>query len=516
MEVQGYYTSVITPELSSTSDDEVKIVVQIEIGKPILVTSLNCTLEGNVFDHQQFPELKLSLQKDALFNEDNYQATSEDLKIFWMNKGHYACKVAREAKVSLAKKSADVTFQIKKGPIGKFHSTEITGLHKVKERVVQKKLEWKKGERFSLQPVVLTRQNLQNSRLFSSIKMEPLSMEEPDKVKMQLEVNESKHRRFSISMGYATDEGPRAGISWRHLNFWRKGHFFSTSFKTSRLGQKADLKWNVPHFFNNHQLYKLHFIHDRSEEDLYDSIETILTQAIERKFKKHFTLGFEYTIGHLDFEDVHSSTFTLAPTHTLGKISGPGLSLQYANIDDLIYPKKGLEFFFRLTSSEEGLGGDYSFIKFNFSTKNYIHIGPFVLATFAKLATLKEIDNQQGIPLSERLFAGGDSDVRGYRRHSLGPANSASQAVGGRSILRTSLELRKNIWRSLYGHVFYDWSQISLSTFQFQKGVQDKSLGTGIGFLTSFAMFRLDIGFPIHRDPRHDSFRIHFGIGYVF
>lgn len=106
------------------------------------------------------------------------------------------------------------------------------------------------------------------------------------------------------------------------------------------------------------------------------------------------------------------------------------------------------------------------------------------------------IGAEENLPLSERLYAGGEKSVRGYGRRKLGPRSAANDPIGGLSLFEGSLELRRPIWQALGGALFVDFGQVSRRAFDFPLTNVKFAAGFGLSYATPVGPVRVDIGFP--------------------
>ena len=110
----------------------------------------------------------------------------------------------------------------------------------------------------------------------------------------------------------------------------------------------------------------------------------------------------------------------------------------------------------------------------------YIPIGEsrdFILALRMKLGVIAGA-GRDSIPPDERYYAGGGGSVRGYPFHTISPLED-DDPVGGRSLLESSIELRKKVTETVGVVVFLDGGTVSDSVYpDFDS---DYYLGVGVG-----------------------------------
>ncbi len=120
------------------------------------------------------------------------------------------------------------------------------------------------------------------------------------------------------------------------------------------------------------------------------------------------------------------------------------------------------------------------------------------------------------IPLVNRLRAGGEYSVRGYRTDSLGPLDADGNALGGEVFFIVNEELRFPLWReTISGLLFVDAGNVwaSRDAFDFELLT---SVGLGLRAKTPVGPLRLDFAVPLDRRAESDDFKIYLGFGNVF
>lgn len=130
-----------------------------------------------------------------------------------------------------------------------------------------------------------------------------------------------------------------------------------------------------------------------------------------------------------------------------------------------------------------------------------------------------------GLPLGPRLFGGGSHGMRGYGRDQLSPEvcdamTGDCAAVGGRSLVESSVELRLLPFRKLYGAaVFVDAGAAGAGVNAFEDGI---SIATGVGarIRTWYLPIGIDVSYRIVEDNQvgsaFDRLLVFFRIGEAF
>lgn len=183
-----------------------------------------------------------------------------------------------------------------------------------------------------------------------------------------------------------------------------------------------------------------------------------------------------------------------------GFISAIGNSLIYDSTDSPRRPTCG--FRSRLGYELAGIGGNYQYMRFTYFNTFYY--------PFSRRGTLKMRGDLQfiktygrttpnSLPLSERLFLGGETTVRGYKNFIIGPKFANNEPAGGVSSLLVSEEYQYNLLRvpCLDAFIFVDAGYVSLSEFTIGRLAASTGFGIRIEVMRNMPIM-LGFGWPIH------------------
>jgi translocation and assembly module TamA len=274
--------------------------------------------------------------------------------------------------------------------------------------------------------------------------------------------------------------------------------------------QKAGITYELPAFRHVDQVLRLSLEFANETPDAYDSTYIGAALEIERKIAEVWTAGAGVRLrlaqeNQLDLEETyHLISFPLFATrdttdNELNATKGSKLALR-------------LEPFFGVSDSSS------AFLKWDLTGSRYYTLydeGKWVFAVRARIASIlgASLDD---IPPDERLYAGGGGSIRGYKFMTVGPL-VGNDPTGGRSLVETSVELRRSLTEKLSVAAFIDGGTAYASTFP--KFDDDIRWGAGVGmrYSTPAGPLRVDIAVPLdRRDGIDDSLGVYVGFGQAF
>jgi outer membrane protein assembly complex protein YaeT len=514
-ESRGFYHAAITYDL--VTDDESGLVtarIRVIEGTPTRVAAVDVQVTGDPF----FPE-QLPLKTGDVFTEDAYQQSEQVLDQFYGNRSYAYVESERKAQVILDEHAALVDYDVNTGPTSRFGPTSVQGLSDVEPEIVLRERAYKEGEPYSLKQIAETRNRLIALDLFGTVNVAPQRRpEKPPVVPMTIDVTEKEPRELRLSVGFGSEDRFRSQLEWRHNNWLGDGRRLSIAAKYSALEASGTLTFIQPHLFSPDARGIAILRHFREEEDTYTLHATRASPRLEYRFSEALTGFFAYRGEHDRFESVSMPTVdAIGGFERTGWVSGPSLGLTWSTVDNLLDPGHGAILSWSIEHSGQPWGGSYRFYKTIADAKKYWSIGwQTILSSRLRLSFADPLGAVKNLPISERLYAGGEKSVRGFGRRRLGPLSADDNPIGGLSMLEGSIDLRRRLWRQLGGAVFLDFGQVSTRRFHVPVSDLEFSAGFGLTYQTPVGPLRIDVGFPFN-PPRGDRpFQVHFSVGAYF
>jgi outer membrane protein insertion porin family len=194
--------------------------------------------------------------------------------------------------------------------------------------------------------------------------------------------------------------------------------------------------------------------------------------------------------------------------------------------DNIFLPQKGSYSYLSVDYVGHILGGDFNFLKTEFSWSRYrILIGENILATRFRFGILEELGSNGRSSTEDRFTLGGAKSVRGFAENSLGPKWVAGDSVtsdllnkpkGGKVLLLANAEIRRSLFWRFGGTVYIDAGNVLWKLSDFRTRNIISSAGLGLQFFTPVGPINFEYAFMLQKqlDLREGSY--HLTILYAF
>ena len=428
-------------------------------------------------------------------------------------------------------------FSVAEGPLSVVTGIEVRGLEATRPRAAYGAITLQPGQPAGQQAVADTQRRLYGLGVFRRAEVgfepadgPPSADAATTPVRMTVDVAESRRFRLRYGVQLSNQFGPvledftsaaGAAADIRDTNFLGRGFALGASTRVEKNLQSVRGQFSLPLLLNQRLRTSL-FGTLRAETDTSDTSVTYTDKERDVSFEQRLALtrqlevswGYNYNVRDVTLEDpLRANSSRLRGV--LGTLNGTFI------FDARDKPFDASRGWFQSSNVQWGLqavGSDFDYVRILLRQFYYRPAGPFVFASGVRWGWLHGIGGDAPITIFDRFFdAGGAQTVRGYAEESLSAVDIAGYPAGGTKLLILNQEVRFPLFsRWLQGAAFIDAG----NTFAAKSSVSLSRLavGTGVGIriITPFAPIRIDLGFPLDRQPGDRRYRVHFSIGQIF
>jgi outer membrane protein assembly complex protein YaeT len=464
------------------------------------------------------------------FGVADYRAARAQLMRGLAEQGRPAPALEGGAEIDVATRTARVVWKVDPGPSVSFGEIEIDGLERFAEDIVRRELAFAPGDPYSLSAQRTSQERLIELGLFRAVTIEPAlstsgdvtpgqaggERPEAERWPMRVRVQERPPRTLRVGVGYGTEEFIRARISWRHRNFFGGARQLDVRAQYNSLTSGLDLHFTQPHFLDPEQHLEANGSIRYETVPAYDALRTALGFMVFRELDPAWVVrgGHEFELAN-----VYKDRENRPGGEGESRVSSLRLGISRKQLDDLASPTRGTSFDLSLDSALRAIGSSANHLTFRSEVRGFLPLWwTSVLAARFRIGAVQPVlgSTNENVPVYKRLYAGGSTSVRGFKFQKLGPLDADGNPLGGLSSAEASVELRFPIWRQLRGVAFFDAGLVDEHPFRYPIHEIQTSAGPGLRLATPIGSLRLDVGFPIDRNPDQDVYRIHLSVGQFF
>ena len=530
---EGYYSPNVTAALS-TDRAEPEARVMVEPGQPVLVGDVDLVLQG----FEPFAPTSVKFDADALrrrwslgvgqrFRQADWELAKRNLLRQVMQARYPRARLLdSNATVDPDAHRALLRVVVDSGPEVRLGALRIEGLKRYPASIITNLNPIAPGDEYNEATLQAFQARLQDTGYFSGVEVsadmgalldesiETMGDEQkaatpnapaaaataaadPVTTPVLVRVTENKQKNVAAGLGYSTNTGNRAQLTYDDLNVRGLRMKSNLIFETLRQTARADF-----YFPTTPKGYNDSFGAGFERNDLRGERTSVTTVAARRSW------GSPLLERSLTLEALRENRQVDALAVTTSKSVPLTYSITKRALDNLLSPTSGYVISGQLGGAVLPVFTDERFLRATGRFVNFRPIGPAGTLILRMEAGAVVSKRKLGVPSTFLFRAGGDQSVRGYAYQELGVLESGA-IVPGRYLLTGSAEYQ--YWfRPPYGvALFYDAGNAADTLRELRP-----KAGVGVG-----ARWRSPVG-PINVDVAYGQaakqVRLHFSLGFTF
>ncbi len=398
------------------------------------------------------------------------------------------------------------------GPQYQFGELKFVGDDKAKA-IIERLKPFKAGDAYSSAILADFNRSLNQSGYFTRVIARPV-VSEADGLLVPVEVS-LLHRptdAFNVSVGAATDTGPRVRLGWERPWVNSKGHSVSSDIFISAPEQSVTADYRIPmrNITRDYASIEAGYQFIEYSNTSFES-ETLSLSA--HRYWQHDKSPWQHD----------GSVTYLRETYDQGELSTnttslvlPGYSLTYRDKDSELNINNGTYLQMLTQVGREGYGSDIDFAKavvegLVIRTFNDVH-----RITIRGEAGAIKTNSFDEVPTSLRFYAGGDKSIRGFEYREISPkaevispetGKLTTDSIGGKYLLTSSVEYAYQVADNWRVAAFFDAGTATNDT----STTLTYGMGPGVHWLSPIGPVRFYIarGFS----PDQNTWDIHIMLG---
>lgn len=434
------------------------------------------------------------------YNAEAVEKSLVNLTTEVSRRGHPFAQVRPRGDRDSAGRLIGITYVVDEGPRVYVERINVRGNTRTRDYVVRRELDLGEGDAYNKVMVDRAERRLNNLGFFQKVRITNEPGSAPDRVVVNIDVEDKATGSFSIAGGYSTSDGIIGEVSLSESNFLGRGQFVRIAGTLGQRTQGVDFSFTEPYFLGRRIAAGFDLFskfNDNYNTGRFESRVTGGTVRLTFPITEELSITPRYSLYTTEIEIRNDAerpyndcsvplvgitpgtAGAIAASNTINCLTNgeasiavkeaqgttltslAGLSFNYNSLDNIQSPRNG--FVAELKPEVAGLGGDSNFLRVAADARYYKEIFDDVVG-FARIQGGHVQATSGDLRMIDHYFLG-PSLVRGFAPSGIGPRDvlndPTTNALGGTTYFGGTLEVQFPIWGlprdlGLRGAVFAD------------------------------------------------------------
>ena len=506
---KGYLRAdIVSADRVPVGDGRVDLVINVEEGNKYVVNEIQFS-NMTVFTPEELtPGLSLIAGFDYSAKKVNDDRRA--IRSYYGSRGYSDASVSAEVK-DAGPGLVNIAYRVTEGKRFKVGRVEIVNNETTKDRVIRQEVPMKPGEYFNSVEVETTQKRLENLRYFDNVQVTGESSSRAGYRDLKIAVQDGKTGEVNFGAGFSSIDNIVGFVNLEQRNFditnfgkfTGGGQRFSAQLQLGSERQDVKVSLTEPWFLGRRLSLggEVYFQSRDFLSDEYDQRNVGAAVFLRKAVGRRSYVRAEYRVEEIDIDVDSDSSPAFQNEEGDFLRSAVSLSYVYDSRDSIVIPRKGHKAELGLTL---GLGGDVETYKFEaLGAKHWSLPLDLIFNLSGSFATVDSYSGGDGVPIFDRVFLGGQRDLRGFefrdlgQRDNVGP-DATQEALGGQTAAYLTTEVSFPILEKVRGAVFFDVGYVNEDAWDFDP--EDVYADWGIGLrldLPGVGPLALDYALPI-------------------
>jgi outer membrane protein insertion porin family len=461
------------------------------------------------------PELlrrRIRTVSGQVYNAEAVERSLTDVTTEVARRGYAFAQVRPTGMRDPATRTINIGYVVEEGPRVYIERINVRGNTRTRDHVIRRELDLDEGDAYNKVLLDRAERRLNSLGYFKKVRITNEPGTAPDRVVINIDVEDQPTGSFSIAGGYSTADGIIGEVSISESNFLGRGQFVRLAGSWGQRTQGVDFSFTEPYFLGYRMAAGFDLFSKYTDNTKYARYESRVTGGTLRlgfPVSEEFGFTLRYSLYQTElkipntvkqpFNDcavpIPGYTTVNLPGGGIGTASGAagqtalypnctfdgeasvslkeaqgktltslaGVTFAYSTLDNSKNPKNG--FYGEVKPDVAGLGGDSKFFRVVGDARYYYELFDDVVALARAQGGHIMGFGSNGLRIMDHFFMG-PTLVRGFESAGIGPrdistGDARGNAIGGTTYAGASLEVQFPIWGlprelGLKGAVFAD------------------------------------------------------------
>ena len=191
---------------------------------------------------------RLRASPGGVYNAEAVEKSVEQMSIEVARRGYPFAVVRPRGDRDLATRTINVTFTVEDGPRVYIERINIRGNTRTRDYVIRREFDVGEGDAYNRALIDRAERRLKNLNYFKSVKIGNEPGSAPDRIVLNVDVEEQPTGEFSVAGGYSTADGFMAEMSVAERNLLGQGQFARFAVQYGERARGFELSFAEPYF----------------------------------------------------------------------------------------------------------------------------------------------------------------------------------------------------------------------------------------------------------------------------
>jgi outer membrane protein insertion porin family len=407
----------------------------------------------------------LLTQSGAVYDASQIDKTSEQLTLDIADQGYAFARVRPRPIPDATTHTIAITYVVDEGPRIYIERINVIGNTRTKDFVIRREFRLAEGDAFNALMVDRAKKRLKALGLFKDVDIKRRPGSAPDRVILDVVVEEQSTGELSFGAGYSTSEGVIGDVSISERNLFGNGQYVRLKLAGSFERMQADFSFTEPRFLDRNLAagFDLFFKQlDYTDQSGFEQRKLGGDVRLGFPLAEHLWMTTLYSLSRdeiFDVADWASPAIKDACGQTRGIDAETGLNrcsdagywtsligttISYDKRNHPTNPNRG--YYIEVANDFAGLGGDAQYWRVNAEGRYYYPITDKITFVGRAVGGMIQGWGGQDVRLLDSFFKGGETvrgfDISGFGPREIGPNSPNSDALGGQKYWAATAEVR--------------------------------------------------------------------------
>lgn len=409
----------------------------------------------------------------STYDAEAVEKSVEQMTIELAKRGYAFAQVRPRGDRNFETRTVDLVFVIDQGARAYIERINVRGNTRTRDYVIRREFDVAEGDAYNHALMDRAERRLKNLAYFKTVKITSEPGSAPDRVIVNVDVEEQSTGEFSVAGGYSTADGFMAEVSVGERNLLGRGQYAKAAVQYGQRAQGFELSFVEPYLMGYRLAFGVDVFARTNLSSVYQSYESTtvgggfrlgvpITDEISTQLRYSI---YQQEITLSDSNNCFPASDGVTPNPTTGTVtpfcipaapsirqaadngatltSLVGYTLAYNTLDNTRNPTKGLLLEFKQDFA--GVGGDVQFVRSTVDSRFYYNVWSDLVALFRVQGGHIASWGGQELRMLDHFFMGPNL-VRGFSIAGIGPRDttigSTHDAVGGTMYWGATIELQ--------------------------------------------------------------------------